>query len=332
MKKTSSILTIMIAFALTNICTAQNAFNKATENKDKIKVKLDFPTEGRNSKNGGGYSANVELLNPKPKKVALVSFYLYDPAKGKATGGAYAGTASTAVWRTSDAMGQQHVDAFYNEGIDAMKSSFKEYNIELLTPNEFLDTDEKKEFYYGFNQETAKKEKTSVTVSKNAGTGLSTIASSTVSTLKICPTDKGYREFFVANEAADESLPLILTTGGVFSANRKMSSSLGYELCKGLDVDAVVICYIVTRKLKKNKEDYGVNAVNMFMFGPNPIIEGADDKNRGQFYCGTRVYFKGANAIFHDSKSNKTNTKGFANTITAMVKKTCNWVINKAKK
>lgn len=332
MKKTNSILTIMIAFALTNICTAQNAFNKATESEDKIKVKLDFPTEGRNSKNGGGYSANVELLNPKPKKVALVSFYLYDPAKGEANGSVYMGTASTAVWRTSDAMGQQHVDAFYNEGIDAMKSSFKEYNIDLLTPDEFLDTDEKKDFYYGFNQETAKKEKTSVTKTKNAGTGLSTISSSTVSTLKICPSGKGYREFFVANEYPDESTPLVLTTGGVFGANRKMTSSLGYELCKELGVDAVVVVYVVSRKLKMNKEDYGVNAVNMFMFGPNPISEGADDKNRGQFYCGTRVHFKGSSAIFHDKKSNQTNVKGFANIVSAMSKKTCNWVINKAKK
>ena len=111
-----------------------------------------------------------------------------------------------------------------------------------------------------------------------------------------------------------------------------MTSSLGYELCKELGVDAVVVVYVVSRKLKMNKEDYGVNAVNMFMFGPNPISEGADDKNRGQFYCGTRVHFKGSSAIFHDKKSNQTNVKGFANIVSAMSKKTCNWVINKAKK
>jgi hypothetical protein len=332
MKKMKTTLAITLLIAFPTICNAQNAFNKATANADKIKVKLDFPGEGRNSKNGSGYSANVELLNPKPKKVALVSFYLYDPAKGEANGGAYIGSASTAVWRTADATGQAHVDAFYQEGIDAMKSSFKEYGIDLLTPDEFLDTDEKSTFYYGFSQETAKAEKTSVTVSKNAGTGLSTIASSTVSTLKVCPKGKGYREFFVANESPNESEPLILSTGGMFSANRKMTSSLGYELCKGLGVDAVIVCYVVTRKLKKNKEDYGVNAVNMFMFGPNPVSEGADDKNRGQFYCGTRVYFSGASAVFHDNKSMQTNVNGFANIVAALSKKTCNWVINKEKK
>ncbi|MDX1650905.1 MAG: hypothetical protein R3277_00315 [Brumimicrobium sp.] len=315
-----------------NISTAQNAFNKATASEKKIKVQFDFPPEGRNSKNGKGYSANVELINPKPKKIALVSFYLYDPAKGKATGGVYTGIAKTAVWRTSDELGQDHIDAFYAEGIDALKASFKEYNMDLLTPDEFLDTEEKKDFYYGFNQESAKKEKTTVTKSKNAGTGLSTIASSTMTTLKICPSGKGYREFFVANEAADESTQTVLKTGGIFSANRQMTSSLGYELCKGLGVDAVVVCYIVTRKLKKNKEDYGVNAVNLFMFGPNPVSEGADDKNRGQFYCGTRVYYKGAKAVFHDSKSNKTSTKGFANIMAAMGRKNCKWVIEKAKK
>lgn len=330
MKSKSLFLTILIAVSFFNFSNAQNAFNKATANESKVKVKFDFPGEGRNSKNGKGYSANVELVDPKPKKVALVSFYLYDPAKGKSAGGSAIGSASTAIWRTADELGQQHVNAFYSEGIEAMKSSFKEYNIDILTPDEFLDSEEKKDFYYGFNQETAKKEQTSASKSKSAGGGA--VSTSTVSTLKVCPEGQGYREFFVANENVDESDPLILTTGGVFGANRKMTSSLGYELCKGLGVDAVIVCYVVTRKLKKNKEDYGVNAVNMFMFGPNPVSEGGEDKNRGQFYCGTRVYFKGSSAVFHDNKSSNTNVKGFSNIVAAMSKKTANWVINKAKK
>lgn len=46
-------------------------FADKTSNISKIKVKLDFPAEGRTSKKGTGYSANVDLLDPKPKKSSL---------------------------------------------------------------------------------------------------------------------------------------------------------------------------------------------------------------------------------------------------------------------
>jgi hypothetical protein len=331
MKKYITLATVL-GIGFFNMINAQNAFNKKTADEGSIKVIFDFPGEGRNSKNGSGYSANVELIDPKPKKIALISFYLYDPAKGKAEGGKYVGAATAKIWRTSNEVGQAHVDAFYNQGIEAMKTAFKGYGMDLLTPEEFLDTDEKADYYYHFSQESAKKEKTSATITKQAGTGLSTVATANVSTLKVTPSKKGYRAFFVENEAADESEPFIFKSKGIFGADRKMTSSLGYELCKELGVDAVVVCYVVTRKLKMNKNDHGVNAVNLLMFGPNPMSNGPEDKNRGQFYCGTRVYFKGASAVFHDDKTNTLKVDGFENVVSAMSKKLANWVINKEKK
>lgn len=300
-------------------------FQAKTAAVDKIKVKLDFPAEGRTNKNGKGYSANVELLNPKPKKVGLISFYLYDPACGKSNNGTWTGVASSSIWRTPDDVAQTHVDGFYNKGIDALKAAFKEYNMDLLTPAEFLDTDEKSGVYYSFDQETAgfHKEK-----SKANASGRYTVAS--ISTIKVCPTDKGYRPFFVANEKANESDPLNFANTGVFGANRKMTSSLGYDLCKELGLDAVVVCYVVTRKEKMNKNNYGVNAVNLYMFGPNPKSEGSDDGNRGQFYCGTRVFY-GSPLQFQDHKTNAVTFEGFQNIMTAMGKKVGNWVMNKEK-
>ena len=47
-------------------------FADKTANVDKISAKFDFPAEGRTSKKGGGYSVNVDLLDPKPKKVYLI--------------------------------------------------------------------------------------------------------------------------------------------------------------------------------------------------------------------------------------------------------------------
>lgn len=306
-------------------------FQKETENVDKIKVRFDFPREGRNA-NGAGYSANMDLVNPKPKRIALISFYLYDPGKGKVTGGANSAKVTASVWRTPDAIAQTQIDGFYSKGISALKASFKENGMDLLTPAEFLDTDEKADFYYDFSQESAKKEKTSITRARTAGGFMGETAIATVSTLKISPSDGGYRQFFIANEAEDESI-IANFQGGVFSANRKLTSSLGYELCKGLGVDAVVAVYICTRKPKMNKEDYGVNAVVTMMFGPNPgRSEGTDPeaKNLGQFYCGTRTYYSSP-AIFKEDDGIFGQYDGIANVLKAHVAKMARYVNGKEK-
>ena len=329
--KKSVILSIICAMFMLN-ANAQKPlpFEAKTADQTKIKAAFDFPTEGRNSKNGGGYSANMEMVNPKPKKVALISFYLYDPACSKAKGGAYTGSVSVACWRTPDSKGQTHIDAFYEKSIGPLKEEFKKYDMELLTPEEFITTDEIADFYYNFNQESAKKEKTSVTVRKAAGTTVSSVAEASVSTLKVSPTGKGYRAFFVANEPMTTSMVENFKTAGIMGANRKMTSSIGYELCKGLGVDAVLVCYIVTRKPSIKKEDYGVNAVSLYMFGPNPVIEGEDDKNRGQFYCGTR-FFSSKPLLFEIQKTNQVSYANMDNVMRALSGRLCNWVKNKEK-
>lgn len=315
----------------TGMTNEPTEFYKETAEADKIKVKFDFPREGRNS-GGSGYSANMDLLNPKPKKIALISYYLYDPGKGKVTGGTYTGTATAAVWRTPDAIAQTQVDAFYAKSIDALKATFKENGMDLLTPEEFLDTDEKTEFYYGFDQESAKKEKTTITKKKAAGTSIASVAIATTSTLKICPTDLGYRPFFIANEGDDESA-LLNFQGGVLSANRKLTSSLGYELAKGLGVDAVVVVYICTRQPKQTKQDFGVNSVVTMMLGPNPGRSDATDpeaKNLGQFYCGTRTYY-GSPVIFKEDNGIFGQYDGMANILKAHATKLCKYVNGKEK-
>jgi hypothetical protein len=330
MKKKNLVIAALMAFSgLLNAQTTE--FADKTENPDKIGSWLDFPAEGRNAKNGGGYSVNVDLLDPKPKKVALVSFYLYDPACGKTTGGTYTGSSTASCWRTTNEVAQVQVDGFYNKSIDALKEQFKKYGMDLLTPEEFIDNDEKADFFYNFSQESARKEKSSVTVRKAAGTSISSVAEASVSTLKICPTGKGYRAFFIANEEMTESQVTHFMNTGVMGANRKMSSSLGYELCKGLGVDAVVLCSIVTRKPKMNKENYVVNAVNLYMFGPNPKSEGPEDKNRGQFYCGVRFFSQGM-LEFQNAKEGTQSFDHMDNMMKSLGGRLCNYVINKVKK
>lgn len=308
----------------------QTEFARETADPDKIKVRYDFPGEGRNSNNGGGYSANMDLVDPKPKRVALISYYLYDAGKGKAN------ITGVGAWRTADYAGQNQVNGFYNKSIGKFKEAFAEKGITLLTPSEFLDTEAKAEAYYGFVQESALKEKTSISRSKTRSSS-STVAgwttttytttTATVGTLKVAPFDEGYRNFFVANETEDESM-ISNFQGGVFTANRKLTSSLGNELCKELGVDAVMVVYIATRKPKQMQDDYGVNAVVAIMLGPNPVrSEGSDPdaKNLGQFYCGTRTFYQSPQ-IFKDNKGIFGQYDGMANILRAHAIKMSNYI------
>jgi ankyrin repeat protein len=312
----------------------KTAFASETEDPEKIKVKFDFPGEGRNS-NGSGYSANMDLLNPKPKRIALVSFYLYDAGKGKAN------ITGVGAWRTPDYEGQAQINGFYSKSIGKLKETFKENGMELLTPNEFLDTEEKAEYYYGFEQESAKKEKTTLTRSKTRSSSYTgggwttttyTTTTSTVGTLKVCPYGQGYRSFFVANEAEDES-QINNFQGGIMTANRKLTSNLGYDLAKALGVDAVLVVYIATRKPKQMQDDYAVNAVVAVMLGPNPGRSASADpeaKNLGQFYCGTRTLY-GSPLVFKEKKGVFGQYDGMANVLAAHARKMSKYINGKEK-
>ncbi len=314
----------------TGMTIEETEFAKETSDPEKIRVRYDFPREGRNS-GGSGYSANMDLLKTKPKRVALVSYYLYDPGKGKTKTQSTSTQISTtvSVWRTPNDVGQAQVNGFYDKSIGQLKASFKENGMDLLTPDEFLDTDEKLDFYYNFDQESAKKER--VAIKRGAVVGFQ-VALATASTLKVSPSGKGYRSFFVANEGEDESM-LSNFQGGIFTSNRKLTSSLGYDLAKGLGVDAVVVVYICTRKIKNEKNDYGVNSVVTMMLGPNPGRAEETDpeaKNLGQFYCGTRTFYSNP-VLFKESKGVFGQYDGMANVLKAHVDKMGKYINGKEK-
>jgi hypothetical protein len=68
-----------------------------------------------------------------------------------------------------------------------------------------------------------------------------------------------------------------------------MCTSLGFDLAKKLEVDAILVVWILSFKTEKSKENYGVRAISGYMFGPNPIQrpEGEDETlsyARGIFY------------------------------------------------
>ncbi len=130
--------------AITASIAATSDLAKDTRDPSKVKAKADWPQEGRNSKSGGGWSVNPELLEKMPKRVALVTFYLEDPGTGDKT------TTKTTVWATNDYNADKHVAGFYDNGIEALVKAFSKYDMDLLLPEQFLDTEEKKTFYNDF--------------------------------------------------------------------------------------------------------------------------------------------------------------------------------------
>lgn len=283
------------------------------------KMKYDFPKELINSKNGGGYSLRTELLDNKVEKVALVTFFLEDV--GMSSESEMLNLAN--AWRTSDALAQSFANSFYQKGISSLQSSFKEGGIDLLLPEQYLNTPEKKAYYSNYTVEhmPLKKEKTkgasasvSQTSSTNLGGGWVSTSTKTISAsvnrIKVVPEGTDYKVLFFLNEAPytkgfkGDPLPMSMPTIGLY--DKKQANSMGFDLCKKLEVDAVLAVYIVINKMKKNKEIYAVRSISGYMWGPNPIQrEEGKDKGliytKGIFYCGARAFY-GSGLIFKDEK------------------------------
>jgi hypothetical protein len=124
---------------------AQTPFQKANADVETSlkKMTYDFPKEKINGKNGAGYSLRPELLEKPVKKVALITFFIEDVGMSKEN--EMINTAK--AWRTSDGLAQVFADKFYEQGMETLKETFKKDGIEILMPNEYLDTQEKKDYY-----------------------------------------------------------------------------------------------------------------------------------------------------------------------------------------
>jgi hypothetical protein len=309
---------VVIVTTSYNVSLAQNLLFKEFADLDQVKklMRYDFPPEDLN-KNGNGYSINPAFLAKPVQKIALVTFYLQDPGTLNAS----------APYRVTDETGQKFIDGFYNQGVDALVQQFKAEGIELLLPNQFLDSPEKKEFYktYEVEHTSVMKEKTLTEAMYNGKT-------SSIERLKITASNSGMKPLFLFNEtffAKDLTpAPEMMTSSGILT-DKKMTTSLGFDLAQKLNVDAVLCVWVVSYKTSPNFEHYGLGAISGYMFGPNPIQkEAGDDKAvayaRGLFYCGTRAAFKDLMIYQNIDKKRKPeapNYAGFENAMTAMASK-----------
>ncbi|MCF8372447.1 MAG: hypothetical protein K9H64_12535 [Bacteroidales bacterium] len=321
----------LISFALIYVLaiSAQSKLPKFAPSEDKVKVLLDMPLEGRKYKNGTGYSLNPKLLPEMPKKVALVSFYSFDPGMTKIQ----TWTTSNTEYKTihtkttkRNAVGSSGELAlgFYLTSIDRMVERFKGFGMDLLVPEEFLDSPEKTEYYTNFVVERAK-----------FNEWLSKLGSNSHDVIF------GYPEGFNVVDVVNEPYANYTSKGGKYTTKKgdvadkqvwvmdkcgKMVESIGGKLCKALEVDAVVVVYFTIYSPKEG--EVVLQNVNMHMFGPNPtpLPEGKEKKFNyfdGKFYVGTRV-----NTELEIWKPNKKDpsTKdldftGFDNVMGAMVTK-----------
>lgn len=324
MKKLMS-LTVAILL-LTMGTNAQTKFEKETTDASKLikKVKRDFPIE--RGKNGGGYAPYYPALETPPKKVALVTFAVFDPGytETKKTDQAYTTTYNFKTVRNSNENMNAMLNGWYNLGLEPLKKSFESYGMELLTPDQFLDTDEKKDAYKNFEFEGKKSEFWNKTSSGG-----------TQEDVEACVLPEGFKEFIpkyreVFNK--ENTSAELYNNCGEFK-KKEIYNALGYDLCKVLDVDAVLVVNntVMTKdKITTVKKIPVLMGVDMYMFGPNPIQISAGEKEpmvyrKGNFYGGYTLYFTSP-VMDKKNMGAGVSTAGYDNVMTAMANVMGEWL------
>jgi len=243
---------------------------------DALVKKVDFDMSGwgkvHGMKSGRGQIPYLAALGHPPKRVALVSFYAYDPGDTKGFGSPYFGGRNEVTRQlTSDGAGVV-ATILHDQGIGALKEAFAAYDMELLTPDEFLDTDSKRQFFdtfefkVGFGTAFAR---------ALEGGGKENKLSKASRLSVVAP---GYRLFRLVY--GENVRPMK-------SVDKKISVSLGQELAQGLGVDAVLV---ICNYCKATRKAGVLEGVYFYMFGPNPV-PGEDSFTYwpGHLYVGLRL-------------------------------------------
>jgi hypothetical protein len=288
-----------ITLALLATACSPPRFAEIAKNKDlEGKAKFDFNTS-KIKESGRGFAVNMKYLKAIPKRVALVSFYVDDPGITKVSGTNASGKSYHTTNTGSDGA-SAYANDFLSHGLPTLKADFKKFDIDLLTPSEFLTDDDKKTFYNDFVVKNSKLNELGSKIGKffkdagSAGTTLETDeAASGYKMLKINKREN------IDTKHHNRTQPNNLEG----SVNNDMIESIGYDLCKNLGVDAVLIIYNTqSADTKWGRTRHWMNDVSMYMFGPNPLplAEGKKDNmfySKGLFYCGTRMWFKKARVL-----------------------------------
>ncbi|MDC9721841.1 MAG: hypothetical protein PSN34_03595 [Urechidicola sp.] len=220
---------------------------------EKIKKKIivdafSKPATQKLFKDGHGKTPYLSSTDQLPDTIALITFHIND-LKGIAEGWDYGGGI------LSDSNGNSIANLIHNQTLKSLKDAFKKRGTILLIPQEYLDTEEKANYYF----ETFEPE-----VSK-AGKFLNNIEDNRTDK-SVCANTYRY-----------------LDLGAAFDYKR--SQSLGSELANNLNVEAVLSIAI---DLYYSAKGVFISNVKMTIHGPNPNPK-LDKKYYGQ-KTGTGYY------------------------------------------
>lgn len=255
-------------------------------------VHYDF-NQNKIRDNGKGFAVSMKALGAMPKRVALISFYVDDPGLTKKSGTAQTGRSYNTT-NTGSGNARQFAGEFFNDASGELRTVFASYGMTLLMPDEFLTSEAKKRAYKEFEVKH--------TVANRVGNkigGFFKNVGNSGTTLETDEAAEGFRLIKInTREEADPKKKAVEKQNLAGSMDSQMIESVGYELAKALEVDAVLVIYNTQLADEKwNKSRFYLAAASMVLFGPNPtpLQEGKKDNmfySKGLFYCGTRISFK----------------------------------------
>jgi len=229
-----------------------------------------------------GQSMAPALRAKPPKKVALVSFYVYDKGSTSSYGTYMSG--KTIITRKLTKDGASHfATSFHEKGISDLQAAFKTQGMDLLLPEDYLTSNEKVNAYNNFEYEVS-------AVSKVIYKAMMGFASAAGGTEGTSATAAGYRYL----PAADATM----------CGDPKAIKVMG-ELARQLEVDAVMA---IMNTCIADKKGLMLTGMDIRMYGPNLIPKKKGHMypgltyNTGQQYGGGYMNFKSGLPIAKFSK------------------------------
>lgn len=275
MKTAIKLLSILCVLLCSLTLSAQKSIQEFVDKNDKEKIKKSIfmdglckPTTQKACRDGRGKSPYLASKDQLPDTIALISFNINDLGFSTTWKGDWA--TFTEYFSVSDSGGNQIANAIFDQTFASLKEEFKKQGVVLITIEEALNTQEKKDYYYKtFTPEISK---IGQFLNNLENRGVDKAVSAT-----------NYRYFDL---------------GAAWDYLR--SQSLGADLAKNLGVDGVLsIGTVVQTRVK----DGNIRTIKMALHAPNPITK--EDKRyigqktgtgyyHGQIYAGGYITFKNA--------------------------------------
>lgn len=215
------------------------------------RIELDM-VQGKGSSLGIGNTPYLPALGAPPKRVALVSFYVHDLATEDTEGVLYTAKRNVTTGLTRDGAGAV-ATALLDAGLSALRATLARYGMQLLTPDQYLDSDKKRDLYRAFELKAAGMGAFA------GGAKTKDVATKGPTTALFSPVAAGYRLL---------RLPDVHGHRPVAQGSGPINESLGDRLARELGVDAVLIVY---NNCATEGKAVRLQEVNVYMFGPNPV-------------------------------------------------------------